>query len=226
MYFKNYLLGIAAGSMLLIGGLAPAEAAGPVRTGAVVQPARSVPVYGHSAIGTQRIDQRHPPGWDWQRTYPWSPYNAWRNPYWYPPYNGYYPYPPAQAYPYYYAVPYAVPVTSTFYYDAQQDAAAPPQGQAAPQSPLPRPTGELRTPPPQSALIQVRVPEQFTRVTFNGQQVVGVGTNRTYVVPELQAGRQYSYTVSATVNRNGQQVLEQRQIDVTVGQVVRLDFMR
>ena len=40
------------------------------------------------------------PGWDWWRTYPWSPYNAWKNPYWYPPYNGNYPYPPDTAYPY------------------------------------------------------------------------------------------------------------------------------
>lgn len=26
----------------------------------------------------------HPPGWDCWRTYPWSPYNAWRNRYWNP----------------------------------------------------------------------------------------------------------------------------------------------
>jgi hypothetical protein len=47
-----------------------------------------------------------PIGGDWWRTYPWSPYNAWRNPYWYPPYNDNYPYPPDQAYPY---TPYPVP---------------------------------------------------------------------------------------------------------------------
>src|SRR6516164_3893365 len=46
------------------------------------------------------------PGWDWWRIYPWSPYNAWRNPYWYPPYNRDYPYPPDAAYPVY---PYPVP---------------------------------------------------------------------------------------------------------------------
>jgi hypothetical protein len=117
--FKNYLLGIAAGSLLLVGGVTPAEAAGPVRPVAVVQPGRALPVTG-GKIGYQRIDPRHPPGWDWWRTYPWSPYNAWRNPYWYPPYNNYYPYPPVQAYPYsYYQVPNVVPVPSPFYYGAQ-----------------------------------------------------------------------------------------------------------
>jgi hypothetical protein len=40
-----------------------------------------------------------PIGWDWWKTYPWSPYNAWKNPYWYPPYNPNYPFPPDQAYP-------------------------------------------------------------------------------------------------------------------------------
>jgi hypothetical protein len=48
-----------------------------------------------------------PIGSDWWKIYPWSPYNAYRNPYWYPPYNTNYPYPPNQAYPYPY--PYPMP---------------------------------------------------------------------------------------------------------------------
>src|SRR5262249_8108521 len=47
-----------------------------------------------------------PIGWDWWRIYPWSPYNAWKNSYWYPPYNTNYPFPPDGAYPY---NPYLVP---------------------------------------------------------------------------------------------------------------------
>jgi hypothetical protein len=46
------------------------------------------------------------PGSDWWRIYPWSPYNAWRNPYWYPPYNYNYPFPPDAGYPY---NPYVIP---------------------------------------------------------------------------------------------------------------------
>jgi hypothetical protein len=38
---------------------------------------------------------------NWWMTYPWSSYNAWNNPYWYPPYHSYYPYRPYPAYPYY-----------------------------------------------------------------------------------------------------------------------------
>jgi hypothetical protein len=45
-------------------------------------------------------NQSRPIGGDWWRTYPWSNYNAWRNPYWYPPYNPNYPLPPNPAYPY------------------------------------------------------------------------------------------------------------------------------
>ena len=58
----------------------------------------------HSAhYGSQPI------GRDWWRIYPWSPYNAWRNPYWYPPYNNYYPFPPRPAYPYPYPMPQPYP---------------------------------------------------------------------------------------------------------------------
>src|SRR5262249_47721120 len=53
------------------------------------------------------------PGSDWWRIYPWSPYNTWRNPYWYPPYNYNYPFPPDAAYPYNPAAypynPYVIP---------------------------------------------------------------------------------------------------------------------
>jgi hypothetical protein len=56
-------------------------------------------------------NRTRPIGWDWWRIYPWSPYNAWTNPYWYPPYNNNYPFPPDEAYPYYpYVVPQPYPV--------------------------------------------------------------------------------------------------------------------
>ena len=62
-----------------------------------------------------------PIGSDWWKTYPWSPYNAWKNPYWYPPYNTNYPYPPDEAYPY---TPYTVPSP----YPAPRPLPAPPWG--------------------------------------------------------------------------------------------------
>lgn len=55
-----------------------------------------------------------PIGRDWQRTYPWSPYNAWSNPYWYPPYSRSYPYPPYQVYPYTVSPVYPYPLPQPY----------------------------------------------------------------------------------------------------------------
>src|SRR5262249_45747090 len=75
-------------------------------TSSTTQPMRK---YGVSSASTSSTTLRGgwdstpgvfpPMGRDWQRTYPWSPYNAWSNPYWYPPYTRSSPYPPSQAYP-------------------------------------------------------------------------------------------------------------------------------
>jgi hypothetical protein len=106
----RHVLGWAAGGLLLIAASAqPASAAGPVTPNRPKVP----PAYGPANTLPERrptIDpanhQTRLPGSDWWRTYPWSPYNAWRNPYWYPPYNPNYPYPPDAAYPGY---PYPAP---------------------------------------------------------------------------------------------------------------------
>jgi hypothetical protein len=76
-----------------------------------------LPSYGPANIYPDRRPTINPlnpqnrmPGSDWWRTYPWSPYNAWKNPYWYPPYNTNYPYPPDEVYPYYpYPTPFPFP---------------------------------------------------------------------------------------------------------------------
>ena len=100
----RHVLGLAAGGLLLIAASAQlASAAPPVAPNRT----RVQPAYGPANTLPQRRPAPDPsnrgdrmPGWDWWRTYPWSPYNAWKNPYWYPPYNGNYPYPPDAAYPY------------------------------------------------------------------------------------------------------------------------------
>ena len=110
IFSTRHVLGWAAGGLLLIAAAAqPASAAGPAAPGrpsvspaygpATTLPGRRPPVY------PPNYDTRMP-GSDWWRIYPWSPYNAWQNPYWYPPYNRNYPYPPGAAYPVY---PYPVP---------------------------------------------------------------------------------------------------------------------
>jgi len=106
----RYILGLAAGCLILAAASAqPVSAAPPaafqrpnVRP-AYVQP-NLYPV-SRPSVNPQYNGTR-PIGGDWWRTYPWSPYNAYQNPYWYPPYNNNYPYPPNQAYPY---NPYPVP---------------------------------------------------------------------------------------------------------------------
>jgi hypothetical protein len=101
----SHVLGWAAGGLLLIAASAqPASAAWPVAPGRPsvtpaypppnTLPGRRPPIYPPN-------NETRMPGWDWWRTYPWSPYNAWQNPYWYPPYNRNYPYPPDAAYPVY-----------------------------------------------------------------------------------------------------------------------------
>ena len=103
------LLGLAAGLVLVAAIAQPAQAAGPVIINRPNVPAYRPAVYPNYNGGSRPI------GWDWWRTYPYSNYNAWRNPYWYPPYNSNYPYVPDQAYPYYPIVvpqPYPVPQTA------------------------------------------------------------------------------------------------------------------
>jgi uncharacterized protein (TIGR03000 family) len=163
------------------------------------------------------------PGWDWWRIYPWSPYNAWRNPYWYPPYNYNYPYPPYQAGGYYYP-----PVTT---YSSGYSGMVPPELDGVPSEPqqqvvIPHPTGALRAPPPNAAVIRVYVPNEFATVLFDGVKSSSVGTTRYYVTPDLQPGKQYTYAISTTFDRNGQSKTEERTITVAPGQTTVVDFNR
>jgi hypothetical protein len=116
--FMNQLLGLAAGGLVIVTALAqPAQAAQPVVPNRpnIVPAARPVPV-SQPKVNFQYNSSR-PIGWDWWRTYPYSPYNTWRNPYWYSTYNVYYPYAPVQTYPYYIYVPVPQPTPVPQPYD-------------------------------------------------------------------------------------------------------------
>jgi hypothetical protein len=106
------ILGLAAGGLILVAASAqPARAAQPgatfrpgvpavqVRPGVPAVQARPNPQPLTRPTVNLQFNPTRPIGGDWWRTYPWSPYNAWRNPYWYPPYNNNYPFPPDGAYP-------------------------------------------------------------------------------------------------------------------------------
>ena len=97
------ILGLAAGSLILVAASAqPARAAqpgAPFRPGVPSAQVRPNPLPQTRPTVAPRYHGTPPIGGDWWRIYPWSPYNAWKNPYWYPPYNNNYPFPPDGAYP-------------------------------------------------------------------------------------------------------------------------------
>jgi len=150
----------------------------------------------------------HMPGWDWWRTYPWSPYNYGRNPY-NPiilPYPGYvYPYSPLPADP---------------------SASAPDTRSAAPAQPdLPTVSGPLTSPPPGTAILRVRVPDTWGEVAFNGHDSITSGKVRTFVTPRLTSAGQ-SDTVSASFVQRGQRVNRQQVVHVVPGQTESVTFGR
>ncbi len=156
------------------------------------------------------------PGWDWERIYPWSPYNYGRNPYnpvilpYPPPYYNAYGYPPA---------PYYGPNNA-----AAPDGAMFPSVIGHPVL-MPHPSGALETPPPGAAIIQVRVPDEFAHVLFDGERTYTEGTTRYFVTPELPDGKTCHYTISATWKADGDTVTKERQIQVAAGHTTVVDFV-
>jgi uncharacterized protein (TIGR03000 family) len=169
------------------------------------------------------------PGWDWWRTYPWSAYNAWRNPYWFPPYNTNYPYAPYEAGGYGYVYPYAsyYPSGVTTTYTSGYSGNPAPDG--VPSDPLhhvevPTPSGPVH-PPPDAAVVRLEIPDEFGTVLFDGVKSSSVGLVRYYVTPQLQPGNS-QYTVKASFTRNGQPVTEERTITVAPGRTTTVNFNR
>jgi uncharacterized protein (TIGR03000 family) len=127
--------------------------------------------------------------------------------------SGYLYYP--ASYPYYpdYGSYYLSGVTQSSLY-------AIPNSEGSLQAQPPHPTGTTNpATPPDAGLIQLRVPDKFAQVFFNGQEVSSVGATRAYVTPELQAGT-YQYTVKATWG----QTTREKTIEVVRGRVSEVDF--
>ncbi len=155
------------------------------------------------------------PGWDWWRIYPWSPYNYGRN-----------PYNPAIV-PYPYPYPYPVPADASPYYtnDYLNGPSAPKLAEDTNQHVLiPHETGPLRVPYPGTAVIQVRVPDQLAEVSFDDQKTSSIGQTRYFATPELPAGKTHRYTITASWKKDGKPVSEERQVEVTPGKTVHVDF--
>jgi uncharacterized protein (TIGR03000 family) len=179
----------------------------------------------------------HPPGWDWWRIYPWSPYNYGRNPYnpaWVPygypspyPYTNYYPPPYYPGYasgpgPSYYSGGTPTPSVNmmsipgaSYTYGAAD---------AERQVLVPDPSGPVRTAPLDAAVIRMYVPEPNAQVWFNGVKSSSLGTTRYYVTPELPQGKPYHYEIKASWERDGKLVTEERAVTVRNGKTTVVDF--
>jgi hypothetical protein len=103
-YLVRHLSGLAACCLIVLATSAQTASAGPqvkpYRPNVPSVPAPTNPLPSSRPPVNPQSPGTRPIGGDWWRIYPWSPYNAWKNPYWYPPYNKNYPYPPDQAYPF------------------------------------------------------------------------------------------------------------------------------
>jgi uncharacterized protein (TIGR03000 family) len=84
----------------------------------------------------------------------------------------------------------------------------------------------LRNPRPATGRANVRVflPVANAQVSFEGVSMGAAGRDRTFQTPVIEAGRMYSYTVTATWMDNGQERTETRKVDVQAGQTSVADF--
>lgn len=76
------------------------------------------------------------------------------------------------------------------------------------------------------AQLQVILPDANAEVALNGEKIPSSGRDRTFVSPPLQAGQQYSYTVTASWTQAGRPVSDTRTVAVTPGRVIVVDFTR
>jgi len=180
--------------------------------GGMVMPNLTPPSPLGQNISPYGPNNQHMPGWDWQRTYPWSPYNYGRNPY-NPAIMPYY----SQPYPY--GMPQGYQPQNQNY----PDGAMVPNSQA-PQVVVPHPTGQLRSAPPDAGVIELRIPDSFGTVMFDGVKTSSIGTTRYYVTPALTGGKPQSYTISATWNQNGQPTSGTKTVQVSAGHFSVVDF--
>jgi uncharacterized protein (TIGR03000 family) len=66
------------------------------------------------------------------------------------------------------------------------------------------------------AVIVVTLPEDAT-LTIDGAATASTSSSRTFVSPELQAGKDYHYDLKATVKRDGKSVVLEKRVTVQAG---------
>jgi uncharacterized protein (TIGR03000 family) len=85
-------------------------------------------------------------------------------------------------------------------------------------------SGPMDTPPPRRAVVQLRLPQTWADVGFDGRKVDSMGRSRTFVTPELSGPR--TFEVTATWENHGRLIWLMEEVTVRAGQVRTLDFTR
>jgi uncharacterized protein (TIGR03000 family) len=89
---------------------------------------------------------------------------------------------------------------------------------------LPHRTGEVRSAPPDAAVIKITLPNDSARVRIDGQAVTSAGKTRYFVTPELNKGKEYPYAIKVQWTKNGEQVTQERKITVVAGKIAEANF--
>lgn len=84
----------------------------------------------------------------------------------------------------------------------------------------PRPPAAFNAAP---AKVLVSLPTDAS-LTIDGNATVSTSGNRTFVSPELEAGKDYVYTLKAEIVRDGKSVTESKTIYVRAGETTEVAF--
>jgi uncharacterized protein (TIGR03000 family) len=83
---------------------------------------------------------------------------------------------------------------------------------------------QTRQDPQDRATIVVTLPED-ARLTFDDEPSVSTGSNRLFMTPPLERGKDFHYTLKAKVIRNGKTEGASEQIAVRAGEETRVDLL-
>jgi uncharacterized protein (TIGR03000 family) len=89
---------------------------------------------------------------------------------------------------------------------------------------LPHRTGEVRSAPPDAAVIKIDLPDDSARVRIDEQEVTSAGKTRYFVTPELNKGKEYPYAIKIQWAKKGEQVTQERKITVEAGKIAEVNF--
>jgi uncharacterized protein (TIGR03000 family) len=91
---------------------------------------------------------------------------------------------------------------------------------------VPHRTGDISVAPANAAGIRLYLPDESATVSFNGQTVSSIGTTRTYVTPNLEAGKSLRYEIKVTWGSGDQQTSMEKVVEARAGQIATADFTR